>query len=567
MAPSNFDVTQGSASPEPLVADDDVAGAGGAGATAKAVGIGVSILVILALIGGVVAWIVMRPHSDSTTTTITTTTSRHPDKETGGPYCAQANWDGDCEVCDAGHLLTKTEGNPDRCFFKCETDLNFHVVKGENKGLCLDDTTHQWCSDNLPFHWPNTNEPVKSIRMFKAWQSIWTEQNPWLNKTQAWVNLATYFKHSGAKVLVGTQVTCDPHDDDGDWEDVKTMMQIIGPEYIMGIAIGNEMELYFQKDLTDADGNDIWNDCMERMWMGNDPYFQHVFKSRMTDLESMPGFEAVPVTSVFGGAVFAGAPPFVNIQWEYSDKPYGERDQTVGMVLSFLEEIVPKYNHRWVWSLNIYPYFDPGNNMDADDVHCEATIARATCFHSADAKDCLFSNLVAMMRQRMAQFEDYKYAGGGFFGPLWVGETGWSAPISDTLDSDVVRCSEFSSVEVFEKYYSKFLSWDMNIAHTYRGEEAEFRGPDHVFWFTIRDSSNFDKEEHFGLVGDGDARKWCTNTTCKLNDRGLEFTTTLTTTALTTTTLTTTRGPSAGPSMGPSRLVATKTTEPTNFYL
>lgn len=543
--PSTFDVTHGNAAQEPLVAE------GAGGAKAKMIGVGVGILIILALVGGVVAWIVLGHHGDRSTTPGppgSTTRGPRPEPSFGGAYCAEANWDGNCEQCEAGHVLSDAEGLANRCFYKCETDLHVHVVKGEHKGLCLDDTTHEWCSDNLPFHWPNTNEPVKSIRMFKAWQNIWTEQAAWLNKTEAWENLARYLKHSGAKVLVGTQVTCDPDDDDSDWEDVMTMMTMFGPEAIMGVAIGNEMELLWQKDLTDADGNDIWNDCMDRMWMpqpaGKDPYFRQVFKSRVHDLSQMPGFENVPLTSVFGGAVFAGD-PFVNMPWTQSDEPYGHRPN-VATVLDFLIDIVPRVNDRWKWSLNIYPYFDPGNTMDPDGVHCKATIARGTCFDEGNAEDCIFSALVASMRQRMASFgATYGGSGGGFEGTLWVGETGWSAPMSATLSTEVMACPEFSSVEVFERYYKSFLSWDMNIPHTFLGETADFKGPDHVFWFTMRDSSNFDKEEHFGLIGDGPGDTWCTNTTCKLNDRHIfsstvPYTGPSTTTKMTTTSTTTT---------------------------
>merc|ERR1719469_958455 len=45
---------------------------------------------------------------------------------------------------------------------------------------------------------------------------------------------------------------------------------------------------------------------------------------------------------------------------------------------------------------------------------------------------------------------------------------------------------------------------------------SAFRGPDHVFYFTMRDSQNFGKAESFGLMGDGDPLQWCTNTTCKI---------------------------------------------------
>lgn len=36
---------------------------------------------------------------------------------------------------------------------------------------------------------------------------------------------------------------------------------------------------------------------------------------------------------------------------------------------------------------------------------------------------------------------------------------------------------------IFVRYYKNFLAWDLNI-----GEEL---GPDHVFYFTLRDAVNF----------------------------------------------------------------------------
>lgn len=567
---SNFDVTQGTSlqdrQGEPLIGG--AAPAAGGGATGKLIGIGVAILAVLALVGGVVAWLVTRPHGGATTTTgphtvTTRTTTMFDPAVVGGYSCVDADpVTGDCLQCARGFMLSQQDPDtppPDiredraRCFYKCEADLNFPVVKGENKGLCLDDTTFEWCSGNIPFHWPNTDEPVKSIRMFKAWQGGWTDpNNPWNDRHKAWENLARYFNQSGAKVLVGTQVTCDPEADDEDWENVMTMIKMFGADAIMGVAIGNEMELYYQKNLTDRDGKDIWNDCMKKMWMpqvrdpvknpNGDPYFRQVFKKRLYDLDSMDGgFHRVPVTSVFGGAVFAGDPnqaPFVEMPWRRSSC-HSHNCPIAATVYDFLRDIVPRAGDRWRWVLNIYPYFNPGWGMDPDGIHCSAALQQGTCFNRGQAQDCDFSNLVALMRQRMSSFEDRIHAGGGFFGQLWVGETGWSAPMSDTLSSGVVPCADFSSVETFERYYKAFLSWDMQIPQVYHDVPAEFHGPDHVFWFTIRDSANFDKEEHFGLIGDGAGDTWCSNVTCKLNDRGI-FSTTAPYTGPSTTTTTTT---------------------------
>merc|ERR1719329_902243 len=117
------------------------------------------------------------------------------------------------------------------------------------------------------------------------------------------------------------------------------------------------------------------------------------------------------------------------------------------------------------------------------------------------------------MRDRMAV--DNFNAAGAREGTLWIGETGWSFPKADTLSTQMQWCDEFSSEEVFQRYYKAFLEWDMEMTGQYVGQ-----GPDYVFWFTMRDSSNFAMQEHFGLIGNGDPMAWCSNTTCKLQDHG-----------------------------------------------
>jgi len=94
------------------------------------------------------------------------------------------------------------------------------------------------------------------------------------------------------------------------------------------------------------------------------------------------------------------------------------------------------------------------------------------------------------------------------FDTLWVGETGWSFPRSKTLSTDMKKCTEWSDESSFKTYYNNFLQWDMKL--------YGIRGPDHVFYFTMRDSVANGLPEFFGLVGDGGPTKLCQNTTCKL---------------------------------------------------
>lgn len=422
------------------------------------------------------------------------TTSGPAPPEPGGPNCWRAEGD-DCVTCMDGHQLFNDSG---RCFYKCNTDLNFgRITTPMSKGLALDDTTLRWCSDKMPFHWPNTDEPVGSIRMFKAWQEGWTE----MDKRDAWTNIVSYAHTTGAKVLVGSQVSCNETEDDEDWENVKELLTLLGSEHVMGVAIGNEMELLWQKHLVDRNGTDIWVDCMQRMWSGR--YFIDKFYDRIRQLDELDdgAFLDTRITSVFGGfALGYGWTPFIDNVDGQSGSP--------AMINTFLEEITGGFGTRWAWVLNIYPYFDPNMGMDAgSNSTCQDAIDRATCLEPAENPyECLFTGLVKNMRDKMGQLNK----AGGVDGTLWIGETGWSYPVADTLDSAVRGCEAFSSQETFQTYYERFLKWDLKMP-------AGIKGPDHVFWFTMRDSVNFDQAEGFGLVGNSEDDTFtCRNTTCKL---------------------------------------------------
>lgn len=492
-------------------AGEDARGGGAKCLGMGLVGVGVTVLVVIALAGGVVAWIVLGHHDGGKTTTLspplspttTTMTSTSSHELTGGPHCHRHDGD-DCLECDDGYELFDTN----RCFYKCHTDLVFDVVKGEQKGLTVDDTTLHWCAANMPAHFPNTNTPVSGLRMFKAWQGNWNEA--WLDRRDRWRDVARYLHHTGAKVLVGTQVTCDPEADDRDWEDVKEMMQIFGPEHIMGLAVGNELELLFQKE----DVQPHWVECMTMIWEpAKDNYFLRVFHNRVHEMDSLGSeYGEIPVTSVFGGAIFADW-PFMHRPVVTTDPAPGEARPMTGNVLEFCNNVTIDFGRRWVWTLNVYPYFDQGAYFDPDG-SCHGEITRATCFDppGGDPNNCEFTRLVALMRDRMAV--DNFNAAGAREGTLWIGETGWSFPKADTLSTPMQWCDEFSSEEVFQRYYKAFLEWDLEMTGNYVGQ-----GPDYVFWFTMRDSSNFAMQEHFGLIGNGDPMQWCENTTCKLQDR------------------------------------------------
>lgn len=202
------------------------------------------------------------------------------------------------------------------------------------------------------------------------------------------------------------------------------------------------------------------------------------FARRVKDLDSM-GLDKVPVTSVFGGAALGGQPFF-----EQPGK---------AMVNSFLTNATKSYGSRFVFTFNFYPYFDPNLMLDSGTSdQCDSAIKMAACFDSS----CQLPGSVSQLRSKMQQLT------GNAHDLLWVGETGWSMPGSATLDTKMASCPQWSGNSTFSSYYDKFLQWDLSNG----GAVA----PDHVFYFTARDSYNFGVVEHFGLVDT------CLDSECKI---------------------------------------------------
>jgi len=354
--------------------------------------------------------------------------------------------------------------------FTCESPFSIDgAVAVQQKGLAVDDSTFRSCPGKIPAEWPNAEAKVASIRLFKAWDSSW----PADSREDTWRAVVDFAESNGAKVLLGTQITCSEADDDADWANVLQLLKMLGPDHVMGVAIGNELELLQFKDKKIAPAS-----CIKDIWEGG--YLLRKFDEHVRDLDRLGGFGSVPLTSAFGGAIMA-AQPFWNTP--------------TARVLDFFQKVIGKYGSRWVYSLNIYPYFDPSNQMDPGSTDsCSQALGRSQCWNDPNA--CLFPGIVKSMRDRMKAVSSTNNV-------LWITETGWSSPMSDTLkDKPTHSCKAFSDQDSFQKYYAGFLRWDMQIQGS--------QGPDHVFYFTIRDSTNFGSKEFFGLVPD------CAAAQCKL---------------------------------------------------
>mmetsp|Transcript_59604 Transcript_59604/g.107203 ORF Transcript_59604/g.107203 Transcript_59604/m.107203 type:complete len:512 (+) Transcript_59604:184-1719(+) len=352
--------------------------------------------------------------------------------------------------------------------YTCQSDLYLGPVQKEfNKGVALDDTTFQTCPSLITVEWPHAKEKMTSIRLFKAWWGRWGGDE---ERKAAWSQIREFVWKNDAKVLFGTQITCNETDDDVDWGYTWEFMQYIGRPYAMGLAIGNEIELLWSK-------KDIEQDCLDRIWQKG--YFSRKVQERTNALATIPAFSDLTITSVMGGYVLAGQ-PFV--------------DSKQAGVASFFRWAVSVYGRRWAFTWNIYPYFDPHIQLDAGGFGtCNDAMQHAINF----APGCMLPSQLAELRRRTAAITGRKDD------ITWLGETGWSYPQASTLDTVMAGCKEFSTQEAMSLYYQNFLDWDLSLG-------ADVRPIDHAFYFTFRDSVNFELHENFGLMSS------CNSFHCKL---------------------------------------------------
>lgn len=385
-------------------------------------------------------------------------------------------------------------------------------VENDRKGICLDDTTFQECAEKIPVTWPHTDAPIKNLRVFKAWDDDF--QHPPEERFAAHSAIAEWAHLTGAQVMLGVQLTCDKEQNERQWGWTKELLQKLGPDSVMGVAIGNEMDLYELKDHKEFG---ITVECINELWgHGQGPngsYFFRLFEAWVADLDSLPGFaeakaggRLVPITTVLSGLSMAtdGSTPFVN------GEPYGgfyNADENGNLMINdLLSELFSRFGERFVFSLNIYPYFDDGGNvLDIGCFdRCRQTVFTDLCFGNTTDEwgnlKCKFLGTAARFRRAVSTLT------GNPDDPFWVTEFGWSYPVATTLKPPMHDCKDFTSQESFVTAYQGFLQWDVLVP----GVEP----PSHIFYFTIRDSENFGERESFGLVSS------CAQTDCKMQCAG-----------------------------------------------
>lgn len=311
----------------------------------------------------------------------------------------------------------------------CLSNLDMgDVTRPEKKGLAIDDTTFENCADQVPTHWPNTNQKVLSVRLFKPWGM--TDPKFFRgDRHKAWQGLKGFAEASGAKFLIGVSVTCRTQNDDKEWEAGREFIKYIGENHILGLAVGNEIDL----QVGASNGA-----CVNNLW--NQGGYLRILKKRVAEFEALsPKFKRLPVTAVLSMFSMNGYP------FKYT-------------VSNFLKGAWETYGERFKFSINIYPQFSGGLARAG----CGGAINIGTKF-SADHPAGFIPAVLLDIQKRLTKI------GAGDM-RIWLGEHGWAT------QAYCVLCGEAChSKAVQSRYYRNFLKWDMSASDvpTTCGEAAQ----------------------------------------------------------------------------------------------
>jgi len=364
--------------------------------------------------------------------------------------------------------------------------------------MCIDDESLFGCPEKLLQNWPHTEEPIQYVRLFKAFRPKDSEEDT----TRARENFVQYVKANNIKVLVGSQISCNETEDEKDWGYVQKMIKALGKEHVLALAVGNELDQpNYLNGLPDAEHKQ----CSERVWGGANNVPGYLFNKTVDRIDwarkTIDNAE-LPVTTVVTGSVV----------WTNTEGAHFQEDETVSGVKfqSYLTQVFQSGEKHFVFVMNFYPIFDPNLLPDeSDPTRCDGAMKQANCYdHEWSCK----TNVNAIQgRKLMNNFFTSNAALGikeeeAAAWPLWIGELGWSAPKPATYSGALKNCDDFFSNHMLYSNYKNFLEWDLDLHSS-----DPVHPPDIVFYFTMRDASNFGNPEHFGLV------ESCTSTSCKLS--------------------------------------------------
>lgn len=350
-----------------------------------------------------------------------------------------------------------------RPLYKCHTKAWLkNATQMPRKGMCVDDTTFWHCPSKMPGMWPNVKgKHLGSLRLFKPWHPHWGDDKA---RQKAWNYMKTWLETNNAQVLLGTEVTCNSAADDQMWQWSLDMIKFFGKDRIMGVAIGNEMDVFYRGKP---------QSCIHELW--NTRYWETI-QARVADVDKL-GMTDTPITSVWAMSVM-------------EDMPFKEDGQA--KVNSLVTKAFKKWGKRWVWSFNVYGIWD-GSLYPTGVGDCNAKVSTAT--HITYIK-----SILQAARKRM------KMITGNDDDTMWMGENGWSSPMPHGHPK-FRSCPDYDSLSTFRTAYESFLTWDMTL-------DDGLKGPDWAFYFTMRDSFNGFSGESFGLI------RTCTDTTCKISRQG-----------------------------------------------
>lgn len=362
--------------------------------------------------------------------------------------------------------------------------LSDQVVLAQRKGLAVDDTTWDKCPGSIPVTWPGTaggaGNQVGTVRLFRTG----SESKESMSK------LKRFLAYNSGKALVGAPITCDQEADDVEWRNTVEALRILGPEHVVGVAIGNELDLL----------HNYPNKCAGDVW----GYFKKNFMQRMKELLILDSgaFANISLTTVTAASIArcgdsSCSPQNMTLTPEFSE------------VLQFIYQRVPA--DKFVISLNLYPYFTPCSPLGADQetpvFSCSEWLHLSSC---VDEEKCVLRQ--SLISTRLAL--EGALGETGRNARLWIGEVGWSSPQSSTMSAGSCQgkpgtwygngrevCPSWSSASSYATAYDAFLKWDLSVS-------AGMVPVELAFWFSIRDSTNFDVTEHFGLCGGPGAPWW-----------------------------------------------------------
>merc|ERR1711862_238936 len=163
------------------------------------------------------------------------------------------------------------------------------------------------------------------------------------------------------------------------------LAQEIGADHIMGLAIGNEIDILKP------------GACKTKLW--NHGYYWKATKARISAMDQLgAAYQKVRVTAVISGEAI----------WS----PFAD---------GFLRQAYKEYGDRWAFSYNVYTYWNGKLGRP-----CEKTIQAQTCW---DSETCGMITTFTTARQKVQQIT------GKSDSTMWITETGWSSPVTSTRPS------------------------------------------------------------------------------------------------------------------------------------